>query len=225
MRLNHLDKTEAKVPFPILITGIVFMGMLLKFWISDLHSSQLFEKIDEYLTGIINSNRRAFLDEVIHRFTTPYFWVPFYCSVVLFLLHADKVRFTRKIGFAVGYLVLSTGCLMVINLLFDHTVPYRLRPLILPDKASTGFETGYLGCLPLSGVAAGLSLLLVSFLGRTHYIINTGLVLWASLILCASAYAGFHYPTELVAGMIICLLLAVLCSLAYKCYSQKYHAN
>jgi membrane-associated phospholipid phosphatase len=212
------------IPFPIVITGLVFTGMLTLFFISSHDLKSDFNAIDQGLLIWTNSRHNSFMDHVMLLVESFYFWIPFYCFLVLMLLIYDKVRFMRMIPFLVLYLGIQNFSLFLLNNLLGH-----LRPLYLPYLASrlhigtAGKGTAY-GCIPMASNAVGIALFFCLYFDRRYLPLKILVAVWAGLLLYGRIYTGWNFPDEILLGTCLGLTLSFSSFIAYRYYLNRYYA-
>ena len=213
------------IPFPIVITALIFTGVLALFIISSHDLKSDFNAIDRGLLIWMNSRHNNFMDHVMLRIESFYFWVPFYCFLILMLLAYDKIRFTRMIPFLVLYLGIQNFSLFLLNSLLSH-----LRPLYQPYLASrlhigmAGKGMAY-GCIPLVSNAVGIAFFFCLYLDRRYLLLKLLVAVWAGLLLYGRMYTGWNFPDEVLLGTCLGLALSYSSFIAYRYYLNKYYAG
>ncbi|MFF5384303.1 hypothetical protein [Pedobacter suwonensis] len=214
-----------KIPFPVLITGLVFLGLTGIFVSADNHISNYLESADENLLLLANHNRSSFWDAVMKESSSFWFWIPFYCFLLLRLVAYNRVRFSRIAVFILFYLLVSIGSLSAYNTLFGHLRPFYDQALKnMLEIGPSGPGDAY-GCIPMSSIVAGLAFLLGLFFGRGHLLQNILMGLWALLVLTSRAYNGWNYPREIISGSAVSILLGYLSFITYRIYLRKNYAG
>ncbi|KIA94718.1 MULTISPECIES: hypothetical protein [Pedobacter] len=214
-----------KIPFPVLITGLVFLGLMAMFTFADTHILSYLKNQDELLLFLANEKHSRFWDLVLKESASFWFWIPFYCFLLLMLLAYDRVRFLRKVIFILIYLLVSIGSLTALNRIFGHLRPLYDQSFKTELKISINGAGELYGCLPIPSIAAGLAILMVLFFGRRHLILNGVIGLWALLYMYSRAYNSWNYPSEIIFGAGFSLALGYLSFYAYNLYLKKSYAG
>lgn len=213
------------IPFPIVITGLVFTGMLAFFFISSHDLKSDFSTLDRDLLIWTNSRHNNFMDNIMLRVESFYFWVPFYCFLILMLLAYGRVRFMRMLPFLVLYLGIQNISLFLLNRWLAH-----LRPLFTPDITSrlhigiAGKGMAY-GCIPMVSNAVGIALFFCLYLDRRYLSLKILVAAWAGLLLYGRMYTGWNFPDEVLLGTCLGLTLSYSSFIAYRYYLNRYYAS
>ncbi|WP_412467445.1 hypothetical protein [Pedobacter sp. KLB.chiD] len=214
-----------KIPFPVLITTLVFLGLMGRFMVAESHISSYFERADKSLLLFANQNHSGFWDAVMKESASFWFWIPFYCFLLLRLVTYDPVRFSRMAIFIIVYLMVSLGGLLSFNAFFGHLRPLYDHEFRSSLRIGVGGAGAVYGCLPVCSAAAGLAFLLALFFGRRYVSLNVLTGLWALLYIYSRAYNSWNYPREILIGTGLSLTLGYLSFRAYRFYLRKNYAG
>lgn len=204
---------------------IVFAGTAVLYLSSYYNWEAGIEKADRQLLVMANTHRGPSLDGLMAKAGDFYFCIPFYCTVVLFVLASDRVRFARAGIFLIILLAFQVEVIVVLNRQFEHLRPLYQRPLaMLLEVGRAGRGSSY-GCLPLPSIAVGASVFLLLYLRRSYWPLKAVLVLWSALVLYNRMYNGWNYPEEVFAGAAISLGITYLFFRLYKYQMGRYYAG
>lgn len=171
--------------------------------------------LDFYILEWINGHYADWLDTVMWTISWPMTWIPLY--VVLLGLLAWRYRSIESMALIILGLVLAVG-------LSDFTCSGILKPLVCrlrpthePAIGPMHLVNGYVGGLygfcsshAANTMAIGL---LFSLLFRNK-IATACVMTWVALNCYSRMYEGVHYPTDIMAGLLIGSLWSVLIWLA-----------
>jgi undecaprenyl-diphosphatase len=170
------------------------------------------EKVDEALFLFLNGLHNAFFDFIMYWASDQLFWIPFYAWLAFFLF--------RKFGkMAWRYYFLIALMIVASDQLSSHLIKnWVLRPRpshvaalatrIHLSKAGPGGEYGF-----VSGHASNsfaLAVFLVLTLPKGYKPLKILLLAWASLVSYSRIYNGVHYPGDVIGGVLVGTLLAIL---------------
>jgi len=174
---------------------------------------QKLEQWDQWLFMKINSSwTNPVFDTLMPFFRNPVYWVPLYIFLLIFML----VNFKTK-GLWWSVLFLSTIALtdMIGTYIFKNNFG-RDRPCADPDFSM--HVRLLVGCIGRGnsfisnhaanhfGMATFFFITLRKFLTKWVWIA----FLWAALICYAQIYVGVHYPSDVLAGMLLGLSLGTI---------------
>lgn len=163
--------------------------------------------IDGQIVRSINGANTPFWDSFMYQFTQKWLWVPFYISIVAFL----TMNFTLKQMFFI-----SISIVLVI-LLADQFCAGVLRPMFARFRPSHShladalhFVNGYRGgnygfpsCHAANSVALATFL---CYICRNHRV-TLLLMVWFALMGLTRMYLGVHYPSDLIVGSVIGIII------------------
>ena len=160
----------------------------------------------------INGHHEVWLDEVMWTVSAAKTWVWLY--VMLLLLLIKKYRNWRTVliiligfGVAVGLSdYLCSGILKPLVCRLRPTHEPRLEGMVHLVRGYTGGLYGFCSSHAANTMAVGL---LFSLLYRNK-IATAGLMTWVALNCYSRMYLGVHYPTDIICGLLIGSLWAVL---------------
>ncbi|MEJ5993200.1 phosphatase PAP2 family protein [Pedobacter sp. Du54] len=219
------DRVILKVPLPVSVVLVVFAGIAV-LYLSSFYSWEAgLERADRQLLVMANTHRSAWLDGLMEKVGSFYFWIPFYCAVVLFVLASDRVRFARAGIFLIVLLLLQIMVILLLNSQLEHLRPLYQRPIaMLLEVGRAGRGSAY-GCLPLPSIAVGASAFLMMYLPRSYRPLKAVLVVWCALLLYNRMYNGWNYPEEVFASAAIALGISYLFFRLYRFQLGRYYAG
>jgi len=167
---------------------------------------------DTQLLLYLNDFRHVVADHFMWIYTKVPTWIPLYAALVFMLAR----NFTLK------KLLIALLCVGVVILLCDQVTSHLIRPWVQrlrpanldnPISPMVDIVNGYRGgrySFPSAHAANSFGLAFyLAFLMR-HKWLTTVLMLWAIINCYSRIYLGVHYPGDLLAGMLIGLVSAVI---------------
>ena len=159
----------------------------------------------------INGHNYPWLDEVMWIVSNPKTWIPLY--VVLVALLAYRYRDWRAMIFVLAAFGIAVGlsdymCSGIIKPLVCRLRPTH-EPAIDPIHLVHGYAGGLYGFCSSHAANSMAVALLFSLLYRkkTATVLLMG---WVAVVCYSRMYLGVHYPGDIVAGLFIGALFAVL---------------
>lgn len=158
--------------------------------------------LDETIFLMCNGYHTPLLDELMHAYTVPFTWIPFYVACFAALIY--KFGWTKAllmlvvIGAAVG--LSDWFCASVLRPML-----HRMRPSNLDNPFSqfvtvvNGYRGGRYG-LPSCHAANSFALIgaLITFVRTRRFALI--LLAWGLLVCYTRMYMGVHYPSDLLLG-------------------------
>lgn len=166
-------------------------------------------KVDSDIVIWINSHNSACLDDLMWFVSQPTTWIPLY--VLLLILLWLQVRDWRKIliiliGFAVAVGLSDFICSGLLKPLVSRPRPTWDIPMLHLVNNYRGGHYGFCSSHAANSMAVAM---LFSLLYRKKAA-TALLMVWVALVCYSRMYLGVHYPTDIIAGLVIGSLLAVL---------------
>lgn len=167
--------------------------------------------IDQNIVLWVNGHNTAFLDELMWFISMPTTWIPLYVLLLCLLVFKvkDKSAILKiLIGFAVAVALSDYICSGVIKPLFQWPRPSHdsTMPALHKVHGYVGGEFGFCSSHAANSMAVAL---LFSLLYRKT-IATVLLMIWVLVVCYSRIYLGAHYPIDIIAGLIIGSLFAVL---------------
>jgi hypothetical protein len=203
------------IMFPVLVVALVFMGIFTLFLLSNHSLMASISGLETQIGMNIKHSRSAIMDELAPHLRSIYFWIPFYCAVILVLAGLERVKFLRICS-------ALTACLFTLVLFisgFNALAAYspsawcRVADHDYVRAANTG------KCFSISasvGVAFGLAVFCFLFFKKRFNLVKISLLLWALFIIYAQTYQSLYYPGTLLLSMIAGTLIAAGCNATFK---------
>jgi undecaprenyl-diphosphatase len=188
---------------------------------------ELIQSIDESIFRFINHDlSNAFFDHTLVPFRNKYFWVPLY----LFLVVSTILRFKKH-----AYIIILTAVLCVyisdgISSKIIKPSIERVRPCNNSDlvgvyvKAPCRNSHSFVSSHAANHMAVACFFCLLFYSRKKRWPLL--LYLWAFLVSIGQVYVGLHYPTDILVGGILGLLIGMLTFLPLKKhYLDVYYDN
>ncbi|MFA6084826.1 hypothetical protein [Mucilaginibacter sp.] len=203
------------IMFPILVVALVFMGIFTLFLLSNNNLMASIAGLDTQIGMSISHSRFKLMDKLAPHLSSIYFWIPFYCTVLLVLAGLERVKFLRICS-------ALTACLLALVLLisgFNGLAAYsplawcRVAEHDYVRAAATG------KCFSIStsaAVAFGLAVFSILYLGKRYNLLKVALMVWALLVIYGQVYQGLYYPGTLLLSMVAGTFIAVGCNAIFK---------
>lgn len=184
-------------------------------------SLELLKYFDEALVVALHGGNNLFLDNFVIVLTSAYTWIPLYIAL-LFLVIKNNENWKKIfliIGVLMGTIILSN----ILNNLIIKPVFGRIRPFnnpalhhLLPlvkgytAKGFSFYSSHTSNCF--------LILTFITLLVRNKTL-SFFLLLWSLMIAWTRLYVGVHYPTDILIGILLGTLLAII---GYILYYKTY---
>lgn len=171
---------------------------------------QLLEQTDRRVFQLINRQLSwNGFDELFPLWRTPEFWTPLYLFLLLFML----LNFRKKAGWWILYFIVTVSLMDTIgNKLIKQTVQ-RLRPCNDPDMIETlvlrvpNCGTGYSFISNHAANHFAMAMFAFVTIGSLVGTWRWLFFFWAFSIGWAQIYVGVHYPSDVLVGSLLGLLL------------------
>lgn len=170
----------------------------------------LLEQTDRRVFQLINRQLSwNGFDELFPLWRTPEFWTPLYLFLLLFML----LNFRKKAGWWILYFIVTVSLMDTIgNKLIKQTVQ-RLRPCNDPDMIETlvlrvpNCGTGYSFISNHAANHFAMAMFAFVTIGSLVGTWRWLFFFWAFSIGWAQIYVGVHYPSDVLVGSLLGLLL------------------
>ena len=167
--------------------------------------------IDADILLWINGHYTDWLDTLMWLISSPRTWLPLY--VLLIGLVAYKFRSWKMALLIIAGFILAVGLSDVVCSGILKPLVCRLRPTHEPAldplhlvNGYTGGRYGFCSSHAANTMAVGL---LFSLLYKNKYA-TLGLMIWVALNCYSRMYLGAHYPSDIIVGLLVGSLWAVL---------------
>ena len=175
-----------------------------------------FENIDKAILLLINRNQCGFCDFIFYWASTRIIWIPLY-GLLAWLLY-------RRFGTGLIPMVLMILVLILLSdqlsvLIKNNVMRYRpCHHLLLKDNLNVidgcGGMYGFVSSHATNSMALAAFLILAA--GKRIRFLAPVMISWLLLVSYSRVYLGRHYPSDIVGGWILGLLLAALIFYFYK---------
>lgn len=163
-------------------------------------------EIDRYLFLKINRDlQNSTFDFLMPLFRNPFFWIPLYLFLILYV----GINFKSKALMWVGFAFVTASATDFISSKIIKPYFARPRPCIDPDFYTQvrmlAKYCGGNGSFTSSHAANhfGLAMFIVITIGFMFPKFKFLFFLWATIICVAQIYVGVHYPSDIVGGAIL----------------------
>jgi undecaprenyl-diphosphatase len=182
------------------------------------YSANIFaQNIDIDVLKNINHNRNDILDIFFNLLSDTVAWMAYGVPICLLTIGFLKKKKTIKVNGL--YLGAATLISALISTALKHFVN-RVRPFVtypFIEKLSSGGSPSFPSGHTTDAYAMATA---VCFAYPKWYVIAPA-YLWASAVGYSRMYLGVHYPSDVLAGVVIGTLTAALCFMAKKAITNK----
>ncbi|HWY34753.1 MAG TPA: phosphatase PAP2 family protein [Nitrosopumilaceae archaeon] len=168
------------------------------------------EEIDRNLLLSLNSHHNDFFDLIMPYLTSIAFWIPLY----LFFIYMVYKKVGKKVWLVLAAVaILIVFCDQTSNLVKNSVERYRpSHNLEIKDKLHIvdGYRGGQYGFF--SGHAAntfGIATFLLLFFRDKKWGFKLLIISWAIIMTYSRIYLGVHYPSDIICGATVGILLAI----------------
>lgn len=182
------------------------------------------ENIDRDLFLWLNGNHAVWLDSIMFFVSSNFFWLP----VIVVAIGLIVNKYGKKAWLPILLLIFTYICTEQITNLVKHAVE-RYRPshnieiqhLVHTIRGYTGGMYGFFSAHAANSF--GLALLSAIFIKNRYYTI--AVLAWAIIVSYSRIYLGVHYPSDIVVGATVGIIVSGLFILLYvkinKAIEQK----
>lgn len=175
------------------------------------------KQIDYDLLLLINGADNHFLDVIMIWISSIVLWVPLY----ILLLYLVIIKYKTKAWIAIPIFILAVGLSDLISVHLFKNVFERLRPCYEPELA--GLVNNIVGCGGqfsfVSSHASNsftIAFMSIFLLGNRYNWLNWFMPLWGLSIMYSRVYLGKHYPSDVIVGAMLGILVSWLMYLLFK---------
>jgi hypothetical protein len=208
------------IMFPVGVVAMVFMGIFTLFLISDSSLTTRISQLDTQLGSAIRHSRFGLMNQLAPRLGKVFFWIPFYCTVLLVLAGLERVKFLRICA-------ALAACLLVLAILilgFNALAAFIIPPVCNQTGNINGKTVTMGPCFSLATGAAvsfGLAVFAGLYLGKRYWLIKLLLFTWAILICYGLLYQADYFPGTLILSITAGGIIAAGCNTLFKYLSEK----
>ena len=210
---------EIDMKFPILLVGLIFFGIITFTYLAYTALTAQLIGFDHRVGMAINNARFPLMDTLSPRIGSFYFWIPFYCCLILLLAGFDRVKFSRIFLFFSAYILIAGISTWLINLISAQVFPadhlnfrYHYSSLREMDHS--------LICINAT-LSFGAAIFITIFLDKRFTIIKVALLLFSLVIIYNLIYRGDDLPVNLLLGMMAGVVSAICCRCWFKRLSAE----
>jgi len=175
------------------------------------------KQIDYNLLLLINGANNHLLDVIMIWISSIGLWVPLY----ILLLYLVILKYKSKAWIAIPIFILAVGLSDFISVHLFKNVFERLRPCYEPELA--GLINNIVGCGGKFGFVSShasnsftIAFMSIFLIGDKQRWLKWLMPLWGLLIMYSRVYLGKHYPSDVIVGALLGILVSWLMYLLFK---------
>lgn len=166
-------------------------------------------EIDYLLFELINSKiSNPIFDVVLVGWRNKYLWLPMYVSIISFLIFNYK----NKSYWIIAFFILSVASSDMISSRVIKELVERPRPcrteLLSPVVQRVPCGGGYSFTSSHATNHFAVAMFLIFTIGRYLKVIKWPLIIWAFLVGFSQIYVGVHFPSDIIFGSLLGILIA-----------------
>jgi len=175
------------------------------------------KQIDYNLLLLINGANNHLLDVIMIWISSIGLWVPLY----ILLLYLVILKYKSKAWIAIPIFILAVGLSDFISVHLFKNVFERLRPCYEPELA--GQINNIVGCGGKFGFVSShasnsftIAFMSIFLIGDKQRWLKWLMPIWGLLIMYSRVYLGKHYPSDVIVGALLGILVSWLMYLLFK---------
>lgn len=175
------------------------------------------KQIDQNLLLLINGANNHFLDVIMIWISSIGLWIPLYILLLYFVI----IKYKSKAWIAIPFFILAVGLSDLISVHLFKNVFERLRPCYEPELA--GVINNIVGCGGqfsfVSSHASNsftIAFMSIFLIGDRQTWLKWLMPIWGLSIMYSRVYLGKHYPSDVIVGALLGILLSWLMYLLFK---------
>lgn len=185
--------------------------------------------VDTYILLWINGHHADWLDQVMWIISQSSTWIPLYALLVGLIVH--RYRSWKQVLIILLAFAVAVG-------LSDFIASGILKPLVARPRPThnpaiaqmlhlvNGYTGGIYGFCSSHAANTMACATLFALLYRNKYA-TAALMIWVALNCYSRIYLGVHYPTDIIVGLGIGTIMALVVFAALRCLEKQYtlHAD
>lgn len=190
---------------------------------SSLFDFNFWKSLDESLLLAINGMHTPMLDNLMWLLSGKWVWIPFYALLIMFMGYRLGVKQTALILISIAVMITLTDqtCATLIRPCLERLRPsHPDNPVSSMIQLVNGYRGGSFGfpSCHAANTAALATFIILLFRIRA---LSIFMVVWALAICYSRMYLGVHYPSDILVGMTVGIIYAILVYYAYRFVSRK----
>ncbi|MCE5330717.1 MAG: phosphatase PAP2 family protein [Bacteroidales bacterium] len=173
--------------------------------------------LDTELLLFVNGLHNSFFDELMYTFSQIFVWIPFYVSVLYLIIISHKKKD------AIWVILSLVLCIVIADQVASGIIKeavQRLRPSRNPALEGmihivNGYTGGKYGFVS-SHAANSFGFALLSSLVFKQKTYTAFVFIWAAIVSYSRIYLGVHYPFDILGGMVVGVMAALIVYFALK---------
>ena len=173
--------------------------------------------IDQYLLLLLNGSDSLFLNRLMIFLTTGMTWIPLYLALLYMVVKNNETM---------GQILLAAGCAIGAVLLTASVDNLLVKPLVARPRPCNEVAIKYMVDVVyrlsdrdfsfFSAHAANTSSLAVFFILLVrHKLFTIAMIAWSLVNCYTRLYLGFHYPSDILCGLLFGSLVGFVAYLVY----------
>lgn len=182
-------------------------------------------QIDYDLLLLINGSNNHFLDVVMIWISSVILWIPLY----MLLLYLIILKYKTKAWIAIPFFILAIGLSDLSSVHLFKNVFERLRPCYEPELA--GLVNNIVGCGGMYGFVSShasnsftIAFMSIFLIGDRQKWLMWFMPVWGLAIMYSRVYLGKHYPSDVIVGALLGILVSWLVFMLFK-YTLNYFST
>ncbi len=170
------------------VIAALFTGPVIFLLVASIAFPEFLMATNRSIGQLISSNRFPLMDQLTVHLSSFYFWIPFYCFLVLIIIEQNRVEFSRICAATAVYQIMNGLVVLTANRIL-------LNYLSAPSALSFGIVV----------------FLSVYIKGRLIFV-KLCLFLWSAAIIYDQMYQGLYFPLAVTMSMLTGVCTAIVCS-------------
>ncbi|AFK05175.1 phosphoesterase PA-phosphatase related protein [Emticicia oligotrophica DSM 17448] len=172
----------------------------------------------------LNGHHNQFFDILMYWVTYRFTWIPLYIYIIYYLFQNTKNRFAINLVFV----LLSVGLSDRFTSGFMKPFFHRFRPCHDPAiqnlvhvVGDCGGQFGFASSHASNSFALVMAIYLLAKLNNWSLKLPAFLLFWAIIVSYSRIYVGVHFPTDIVVGAIVGIMITLFTYIFLKFINQK----